>query len=289
MNGNQPVNGNSDNSGSGSEEEWCIRAGVNSEQAQVRAAQAILEKCIASDADILRNEFFLMLIRQTTDHPDPNSRVNIRHWQLLTLACSLTQPSDRRVLAYLMAHLRRCTLDQVTREGQYAGFALKNLQGTLETRGRRLAPSRPEIASTIQCRRVYAKVHFLNGNHQAVEFDSCAVIAEVLDQIQLKIELRPGVPGYALYQSLGANGGEQALQPEDKVGDAIAFWEKWHDERVGRGRDGSASTYGTTGQQAEPVHSFIFKVSEVPEGKLRSLTNVSSFHRNTFNWTRTLT
>lgn len=233
---------------------------THSEQAQIRAAQAILEKCIASDADILRNEFFLQLVRQTTDHPEPNSRVNIRHWQLLTLACSLTQPSDRRVLAYLMAHLRRISLDQVTREGQYAQFALRNLQGTLETRGRRLAPSRPEIAATIQCRRVYAKVHFLNGNHQAVEFDACAVIAEVLDQIQLKIELRKGCPGYALYQSLGATGGEQALQPEDKVGDAIAFWEKWHDERVAKGGGGVYGTVGG-GPGQEPVHSFIFKVS----------------------------
>ena len=244
---------NSTTDSSNSDEEWCIRSTVT-EQNQVRAAQAILDKCLGGDADIVRNEFFLQLIRQTTDHPEPNSRVNIRHWQLLALACSLTQPSDRRVLAYLHSHLRRCALDQVTREGQYAQFALRNLQGTLETRGRRLAPSRPEIAATIQCRRVYARVHFLDGHFQAVEFDACAVIAEVLEQIQLKIELRPHAPGYALYQVLGTTGGEQALQPEDKVGDAIAFWERWHDEHSNR-------LYGNaTGGQAEPVHYFIFKV-----------------------------
>lgn len=246
-------------SGGSGDEEWCIRS--NNEQTQVRAAQAILEKCLGADADIVRNEFFLQLIRQTTDHPEPNSRVNIRHWQLLALACSLTQPSDRRVLAYLHAHLRRCALDQVTREGQYAQFALKNLQGTLETRGRRLAPSRPEIAATIQCRRVYARVHFLDGHCQAVEFDACAVIAEVLEQIQLKIELRPGAPGYALYQGLGPNGGEQALQPEDKVGDAIAFWERWHDQHNNRFY-GTAQSNGQ-GATNEPTHYFIFKVKKL--------------------------
>ncbi|KPM10210.1 myosin-VIIa-like protein 1, partial [Sarcoptes scabiei] len=240
---------------SSNEEEWSVRS-TQSEQNQIRAAQAILEKCLGGDADILRNEFFLQLIAQTTDHPVPNSKVNIRHWQLLALACSLTQPSDRRVLAYLHAHLRRCALDQITREGQYAQFALRNLQGTLETRGRRLAPSRPEIVATIQCRRVYARVHFLDGNFQAVEFDACAVIAEVLEQIQLKIELRSHALGYALYQVLGQNGAEQALQPEDKVGDAIAFWERWHDENMSQpnqtGRNGLCYT--------EPVHYFIFKV-----------------------------
>ncbi|KAH9518288.1 TRAFAC class myosin-kinesin ATPase super [Dermatophagoides farinae] len=247
-------------SSSSNEVEWCMRA-TQSEQNQIRQAQAILEKCLGGDADILRNEFFLQLIRQTTDHPIPNSRVNIKHWQLLALACSLTQPSDRRVLAYLHAHLRRCALDQITREGQYAQFALRNLQGTLETRGRRLAPSRPEIAATIQCRRVYARVHFLDGHFQAVEFDACAVIAEVLEQIQLKIELRTHAPGYALYQVLGQNGAEQALQPEDKVGDAIAFWERWHDEHLGQVQNGSTAAAGVVrnGGTQEPIHYFIFK------------------------------
>lgn len=65
------------------------------ERDQVKLAQSILERCVRKDAEIVRNEFFLQLIKQTTDHPDPNSQVNIRHWQLLSLACSVTYPSDR--------------------------------------------------------------------------------------------------------------------------------------------------------------------------------------------------
>ncbi|CAG2164873.1 unnamed protein product, partial [Oppiella nova] len=229
------------------EKEWPRQT----ERDQIRLAQSILDKCLRKDADILRNEFFLQLIKQTTDHPDPNSRVNVRHWQLLALACSITYPSDRRILAYLHSHLRRCALDEVTQEGQYSHFTLRNLQGTLETRGRKLAPSRAEIMSTINCRRIYARIHFLDGQFQAVEFDACAVISEVIEQIQLKIDLRQNAPGYALYQILGLNN-EQALQPEEKVGDAIAYWEKWHEEQ--------AKTGTLSKKPHERQHFFIFKV-----------------------------
>lgn len=240
------------------EKEWPRQT----ERDQIRLAQSILDKCLRKDADILRNEFFLQLIKQTTDHPDPNSRVNIRHWQLLALACSITYPSDRRILAYLHSHLRRCALDEVTQEGQYAHFTLRNLQGTLETRGRKLAPSRAEIMSTINCRRIYARIHFLDGQFQAVEFDACAVISEVIEQIQLKIDLRQNAPGYALYQMLGPNN-EQALQPEEKVGDAIAYWEKWHEEHM------KSATLNK--KPNERNHFFVFKVSFIQSVECRRL------------------
>ncbi|KAI1280289.1 Myosin-I heavy chain [Halotydeus destructor] len=202
------------------------------ERDPTRLAQKIIERAAKREnSDIFKNEFFLQLIKQTTDHPEPNSKVNLRHWQLLALACSVTYPTDRRILAYLHAHLRKCTLDEVTEEGQIAQFTLKNLQGTLETKGRKYAPSRAEIMSTIACKRIYARIHFLDGQFQAVEFDSCATIAEVLEQIQLKIGLRPRCPGYSLYQQLGTTI-EQALPPGEKVGDALAFWEKWHDDNA---------------------------------------------------------
>lgn len=204
-------------------------AATSNSRDPVTLAQNIVARVVDKESsDVFKNEFFIQLIKQTTDHPEPNSKVNIKHWQLLALACSITYPTDRRILSYLHAHLRKCSLDQATEEGLFAAFTLKNLQGCIETKGRKFAPSKTEVISTINRRRIYARIHFLDGQFQAVEFDACATISEVMEQIQLKIGLRPNAQGYALHQLLGDGLSEQALQPDEKVGDALAQWEKWH-------------------------------------------------------------
>ena len=225
--------------------------GMNQNRDPVILAQRIIERVVQKESsDIFKNEFFLQLIKQTTDHPDPNSKVNVKHWQLLALASSITFPTDRRILSYLYAHLRKCSIDSAGEEKLFASFCLKNLQGTLETRGRKYPPSKTEVISTINRRRIYARIHFLDGKFQAVEFDACATIFEVMEQIQLKIGLRRNAPGYALFQVLG-DVTEQSIQAEEKVGDALSVWEKWHED--------SNRLQGRPVQQHLPQHYFIFK------------------------------
>ena len=82
-----------------------------------------MERCVRTETMLC--ELYLQLIKQTTDHPDPNSRVNLRHWALLSLACSVMLPPHRPLRRYLIAHLKRCASDFVTEEGKFARFAEK--------------------------------------------------------------------------------------------------------------------------------------------------------------------
>ncbi|KAM7300155.1 myosin-VIIa [Ixodes scapularis] len=189
----------------------------------IQLAQSVMECCMVRE--VLLNELFVQLIKQTTDHPDPNSRVNVRHWQLLSLACSVAAPTDRRILNYLHAHLRHCAMDVVTEEGQFAQFALKCLMRTLETRGRKWPPSRDEVSCTTRRHPCRARVHFLDGQVQNIDFDPCVSAAEVLEMVKGRINLRPNAEGYAIYEVIGPT--ERAMLGEEKLADAMSKWERW--------------------------------------------------------------
>lgn len=134
-------------------------------------------------------ELYMQLVKQTTDHPDPNSRVNLRHWALLSLACSVILPPQKIVRKYLIAHLKRCASDYVTEEGKYARFAEKCLYKTQGTRRRQWPPSREEIICTINRRPVYARFHFMDGQYHSVEFHPSATAKDVMETIRTKIGL----------------------------------------------------------------------------------------------------
>lgn len=93
------------------------------EDEHITLIQSIMDRCMRKES--LLNELYLQLIKQTTDHPDPNSRVNLRHWALLSLACSVILPTVKIVRKYLIGHLKRCASDFITEEGKYARFAEK--------------------------------------------------------------------------------------------------------------------------------------------------------------------
>jgi hypothetical protein len=215
---------------------------VEQEEDHVLLIQTVLDKAMKKDC--LVNELFLQLIKQTTDHPEPNSRVNLRHWSLVALACSVILPVDKLVRKYLLAHLKKCSADFVTEEGKYARFAERCFHKTLGTRRRQWPPSKQEILCTINRRPIYARFHFMDGQFHAIEFDPSATADEVLKLVKSKIGLREDAQGYAVYEVLGTQ--ERSLLADEKVADVMSKWEKYR------------SAGGTLSKQSRH-HMFLFK------------------------------
>ncbi|KAL9693548.1 hypothetical protein quinque_012833 [Culex quinquefasciatus] len=193
------------------------------EDEHITLIQSIMDRCMRKES--LLNELYLQLIKQTTDHPDPNSRVNLRHWALLSLACSVILPPQKVVRKYLIGHLKRCASDFITEEGKYARFAEKCFFKTQGTRRRQWPPSREEIVCTINRRPIYARFHFMDGQYHSVEFHPSSTSREVMEIVKKKIGLQENAQGYAIYEVLGAS--ERSLLPDEKVADVMSKWEKY--------------------------------------------------------------
>ncbi|KAF5280393.1 hypothetical protein FQR65_LT03202 [Abscondita terminalis] len=221
------------------------------EDEHVTLLQSILERCMRKES--LLCELYLQLIKQTTDHPDPNSRVNLRHWALLSLACSVVLPPSKTIRRYLIAHLKRCSSDYVTEEGKYARFAEKCLSKTQGTRRRQWAPSREEIICTINRRPVYARFHFMDGQYHSVEFHPSATARDVLETVRDKVGLKSDAKGYAIYEVLGST--ERSLSAEEKVADVMAKWERY---RMATAANAVNNT-GTAKRARPQYHFFLFK------------------------------
>ncbi|EEB16327.1 myosin, putative [Pediculus humanus corporis] len=226
------------------------------EDEHVNLLQTIMERCMRKD--VLLNELYLQLIKQTTDHPDPNSRVNLRHWALLSLACSVALPPHKQLRKYLIAHLKRCASDCITEEGKYARFAEKCLYRTQGTRRRQWPPSKEEIMCTINRRPIYARFHLMDGQYHAIEFLPSATAREVMDVMKSKIGLKESAMGYAIYEVLGSS--ERSLVPDEKVADVMSKWERY---RTATAAQANTPANGTNTIQLrvsrKQQHFFLFK------------------------------
>ncbi|XP_026677689.1 myosin-VIIa, partial [Diaphorina citri] len=217
------------------------------EDEHLSLVQGVMERAMRKDS--LLTELYLQLIKQTTDHPDPNSRVNLRHWALLCLACSVVLPAHRLVRKYLVAHLKRCSSDCVSEEGKYARFAEKCVLKTQGTRRRQWPPSREEILCTINRRPIYARFYFMDGSYHAVEFHPSATARDAVALIRAKLGLRDGALGYAIYEVLGSS--ERSLVADEKVADVMSKWERY--------RNASAAQNTQKTPSRKQTHAFLFK------------------------------
>ncbi|XP_060665378.1 LOW QUALITY PROTEIN: myosin-VIIa [Drosophila nasuta] len=226
----------------------CGEAINRAEDEHIRIVQSVLDRCMRKDS--LLNELYLQLIKQTTDHPDANSRVNLRHWALLSVACSVILPSTKSIRKYLIAHLKRCSSDFISEEGKYARFAEKCFFRTQGTRRRQWTPSCEEILCTTNRRPCYSRIYFMDGQYYSFEFQPSSTSSDVIEIIKNTLGLQEKSRGYAIYEVLGNT--ERSLSSEEKVCDVMAKWERY---RTVSKKDFNQVQYAMQHQN----HIFLFK------------------------------
>ncbi|XP_056022495.1 myosin-I heavy chain-like isoform X9 [Ostrea edulis] len=187
--------------------------------------QNVIHKCM--DSDQLCNEFYLQLIKQTTEHPDPNSLVNKKNWQLMAVACSSLTPTHSRLQKYLLCHLRKCSLDSTSEEGRFARFCHKCFTRTADQKRRKFPPSQKEIQCLTERRPIFEKVYFLNMENRSVEFDSASTCGELIKTVRAKIGMRSDAECFSLYE-IGPS--ERHMAHDERLSDMLSKW-----ERLGRG------------------------------------------------------
>ena len=185
--------------------------------------QNVIGRCLEKE-DIC-NEFYLQLIKQTTEQPDPNGAINMANWGFFALTLGVVVPRNKLILNYISAHLRRCCAEVATEEAKFAQYCQNIMARTLEKKNRKYPPSRQEILCVKQMRPIHARFYFADGAYRALMFDAASTTAEVVDMIKQRISLGASAHGFSLFEVFGTL--ERNMLAWEKVADAIFKWEKY--------------------------------------------------------------
>ncbi|CAH0678939.1 unnamed protein product [Chilo suppressalis] len=196
---------------------------------RVSLAQSLLQRCLQKDT--LLCELYVQLIKQTTDHPEPSSRVSGRHWALLCAAVGAALPPAKPVRRLLLAHLRyRGAALHTGEDGKFARRAEQVALSIAQVPRRLAAPSKEEVLCAGARRPMHVRVLLLDGKQHGLVFGPAATADHLGAMLREKIGLSDAATGYALYEvCAGAGGtgaGERALGGNERVGDVLARWEK---------------------------------------------------------------
>ncbi|XP_022817702.1 myosin-I heavy chain isoform X2 [Spodoptera litura] len=196
---------------------------------RVALAQALLQRCLQKDT--LLCELYMQLIKQTTEHPEPCSRVSARHWALLCAAVGAALPPAKPLRRLLLAHLRyRGTALHHGEDGKFARRAEQVALSIAQVPRRLAAPSKEEVLCAAARRPLHVRVLLLDGKQHGLVFGPAATADHLVTMLREKIGLSDAATGYALYEvcanSTPAGAGERALAGSERVGDVLARWEK---------------------------------------------------------------
>jgi hypothetical protein len=214
-------------------------------------AEKLLKTCLHSPVE-LRDEVFCQIIKQTTNNPSASS--TLKGWMLLGIIAGAIAPSHD-FEPYLYSFIDRHR--SVPNIGDYASYAMARVAKTVSLGPRREVPTQIEI-DACRCRLpVIIRVYHLDGTFDALPVTSWVTPAILKQMVCDKRGILES-EAFALFEMTPDNE-ERLLEPDERVLDLVAYWQRLSEEEKARGEDAASKK---TRKKATGNHFYrvVFKV-----------------------------
>jgi len=213
-------------------------------------AEKLLKTCLHAPVE-LRDEVYGQIIKQTTSNPSAQS--NIKGWQLMGVVAGSFAPSSG-FEPFLMSYLESHSEDGGG-VGDFAKYALGRVVKTAGLGPRREVPTTMEIEACKARMPVLVRVYHLDGTFDTMPVTSW-VTPQLLKQMVCAKRGITDMDAFSIYE-MTPEGEERYLEPDERILDLVAYWQRLFEEEKGKADDGKKMKKATTGTD---FYRVVFKV-----------------------------
>lgn len=205
----------------------------NTKKEETGHAEKLLKTCQHAPEE-LRDEVYCQIIKQTTANPSPES--GLKGWMLLGVCAGAFAPSkefEPYLLSYCEAHK-----EDPAGAGEYARYCIGRLVKTSSLGPRREVPTNMEIEAIKMRLPVLIRVYHLDGTFDVLPVTSWVTPSLLKAMVCEKRGIQDG-EAFGLYE-MTPEGEERFLDPEERILDLVAYWQRLFEEEKSKGEDGES-------------------------------------------------
>jgi len=222
----------------------------NTNKEDVSHADKLLKTCLPLSQE-LRDEVYCQILKQTTNNPSPES--TLKGWMLLGIIAGAFAPS-KDFEPYLLSHCEAHSADPGG-IGEYAKYTMGRIFKTAQLGPRREVPTAMEIDACKARLPVLVRVYHLDGTFDTMPVTSWVTPPVLKDMVCEKLGIIDG-EGFSLYE-MTPEGEERHLEPDERVLDLTAYWQRLFEEEKQKGDEGKKKKKKSTGNN---FYRIVFKV-----------------------------
>ncbi|KAG8195161.1 hypothetical protein JTE90_023338 [Oedothorax gibbosus] len=195
-------------------------------QREIECVYTILVVC--HHHQVLRDELFCQLMKQTTNNKSLNHDSSIRGWRLLAFIAAFFKCSDS-LMPYLMKYLDKAAQDDRRIEKATAEICKDNLKQTEKYGGRRNVPTESEINALMEGKLSREQIYFLPGGVQiTMPTSASSVVEDIIGSICRKMGIteESECREFSLYCIIEGDQYTMPLESNEYILDLIAELER---------------------------------------------------------------